>query len=254
MYTDSHCHITCDELFDKLPEVLAGMEDVSRYLIICTSETEFRRAREIKKLDSRARIAFGFYPGDVQQVDADRLAFLEDAFASGDVDVAGEIGLDYYWTKDNKEEQKELFIRQLQLAGKYGLPVAIHMRSADQDTLDILKQYAKTKIIFHCFSSSAETMRQALQLDSLISFAGPITYKNAKHGPACVRECPADRMLTETDSPYLAPVPMRGRRNEPGFVRYTTKKICELKELDEASFCTQIAQNFDGLFQDHPAG
>lgn len=247
MYTDSHCHITCDELWENIEDVLSRMDEVSRCMIVCTNEKELERALSLKeKYPGRFQIAFGWYPGDVDEVEEGRMAYLQAHLDQ--LDVLGEIGLDYHWTSENKEAQKALFIRQLQMADKAGLPVSIHLRDAMGDGLAILQEYGKTPVIFHCWSGSVESMKEALKMDSMISFAGPVTYKNNKHGVACVKACPAERILTETDSPYLSPVPMRGHRNEPAYVAFTTKKICELKELDESVLCPQIRKNYDSLF------
>ena len=225
MYTDSHCHLTCDELYDQLDEVLANMHSLSSCMIMCTNETEFQRALLIKKQDPRFKVAFGFFPGDAKEVSHQDLEQLEMNLKEGLIDVLGEIGLDYYWDDSFKEIQKELFIKQIELANRYKVPISIHMREATNDCLSILKQYAKTKIIFHCFSGSLETMKECLKMNSLISFAGVITFKNAKHAPACVKACPIDRILSETDSPYLTPVPYRGKRNQPAYVEFVEKKI-----------------------------
>ncbi len=249
MYTDSHCHLTCDELYDQLDEVLANMHSLSSCMIMCTNETEFQRALLIKKQDPRFKVAFGFFPGDAKEVSHIDLKQLEMNLKEGLIDVLGEIGLDYYWDDSFKEIQKELFIKQIELANRYKVPISIHMREATNDCLSILKQYAKTKIIFHCFSGSLETMKECLKMNSLISFAGVITFKNAKHAPACVKACPIERILSETDSPYLTPVPYRGKRNQPAYVEFVEKKIAELKESDLKSVCRQIEQNFLSLFE-----
>lgn len=249
MYTDSHCHLTCDELYDQLDEVLANMHSLSSCMIMCTNETEFQRALLIKKQDPRFKVAFGFFPGDAKEVSHQDLEQLEMNLKEGLIDVLGEIGLDYYWDDSFKEIQKELFIKQIELANRYKVPISIHMREATNDCLSILKQYAKTKIIFHCFSGSLETMKECLKMNSLISFAGVITFKNAKHAPACVKACPIDRILSETDSPYLTPVPYRGKRNQPAYVEFVEKKIAELKESDLESVCRQIEQNSLSLFE-----
>ena len=152
------------------------------------------------------------------------------------------------WKETDKMEQKELFIKQIQIANEHNLPISIHMRESTKDCMDILKQYAKTKIIFHCFSGSKETMMECLKMNSMISFAGPITFKNARQAPECIEACPIDRIITETDSPYLTPVPYRGKENEPMYVEYVAKKICEIKQLDEASACKQIEENFNSIF------
>ena len=249
MYTDSHCHLTCDELYDQLDEVLANMHSLSSCMIMCTNETEFQRALLIKKQDPRFKVAFGFFPGDAKEVSHQDLEQLEMNLKEGLIDVLGEIGLDYYWDDSFKEIQKELFIKQIELANRYKVPISIHMREATNDCLSILKQYAKTKIIFHCFSGSLETMKECLKMNSLISFAGVITFKNAKHAPACVKACPIDRILSETDFSYLTPVPDREKRNQPAYVEFVEKKIAELKESDLESVCRQIEQNFLSLFE-----
>ena len=141
-------------------------------------------------------------------------------------------------------------IKQIQMANHANLPISIHMREATKDCLDILKEHAKTKVIFHCFSGSKETMNECLKMGAYISFAGPITFKNNRQGVECATLCPLDRILTETDSPYLTPVPYRGKTNEPKYVEFTTKKICELKEIDVETLCTQISNNFQSLFKE----
>lgn len=249
MVLDSHCHITCDELYEKIDEVLANAGDLSDMLVMCTSPEELERALELKKKHpEKIRVAFGWFPEEAQDFSQEKKDFLEKVLKDGVLDVLGEIGLDYYWDASYKEAQKEMFIYQLKKAGEYGLPVSIHMREASRDTLDILKEHAKTKIIFHCFSGSKEIMEEALKLDSLISFAGPITYKNNKQGPINVAACPADRILTETDSPYLSPVPVRGKRNEPANVHFTEEKIAEIKSMDPDELALQIKKNYDSLF------
>lgn len=248
MYTDSHCHMTCDKLYDRLDEVLANMSEVSSCMIMCTTEEEFLRALHIKKSDPRFKVAFGWFPGDAREIDEEKMQRLENYLKQGLIDVLGEIGLDYYWDKSFNDLQQTLFIRQIELANTYHVPISIHMREATKDCLDILRAHARTKIIFHCFSGSPETMQECLKLNSLISFAGPITFKNARHGPDCVKACPLDRMLSETDSPYLTPVPYRGKRNEPGYVRYVEEKIAQIKDLELEQVCRQIENNFLSLF------
>lgn len=252
MWTDSHCHITCDELYPNVDEIIQNAKDagVDQMLIMCTNLEELERALPIKEKEpERFKVAFGWFPEDAKDITQQDLDTLRDIAMSHKIDVLGEIGLDYYWDKSFKEEQKELFKKQIEIANEAGLPISIHMRDASKDTLDILRELAKTKIIFHCFSGSKETMKEALKMDSLISFAGPITFKNNKSGPENVAACPLDRILSETDSPYLAPVPKRGKRNQPAYVQYTAQKIAEIKNLDEKTVADQIAKNYQTLFQ-----
>lgn len=248
MYTDSHCHITCDDLFERIDEVIENMKDVSSCMIMCTTEEEFKRALPIKEKDSKFKIAWGWFPGDAKEVTEHHYQILQQAIDLKQIDCLGEIGLDYYWDTSFNDIQKEVFIKQIKMANAAILPISIHMRESTKDCMDILREYAKTKIIFHCFSGSVETMKEALKMNSLISFAGPITYKNARQAPDCIKACPIERIITETDSPYLAPVPKRGKQNEPAYVQYVAKKICELKELNEEEACAQIEKNFLSLF------
>ncbi|MBQ0065768.1 MAG: TatD family hydrolase [Firmicutes bacterium] len=249
MYTDSHCHITCDDLYQRIDEVIENMKDVSSCMIMCTTEEEFKRALPIKDKDPKFKIAWGWFPGDAKKITDTHLAILQKAIDQNQIDCLGEIGLDYYWDTSFNDIQKELFIKQIKMANAANLPIAIHMRESTKDCMDILKEYAKTKIIFHCFSGSVETMKEALKMNSVISFAGPITYKNARQAPDCIKACPIERIITETDSPYLAPVPKRGKQNEPAYVAYVAKKIAEFKELDEQFVCEQVEQNFLNIFK-----
>ena len=248
MYTDSHCHITCDDLYERIDEVLQNMKDVSRAMIMCTSEEEFLRALPLKEKDPKFKIAWGWFPEDAKDITEEHFHKLEQAISNHQIDCVGEIGLDYHWDTSFIEEQKRIFIRQIQMANKSHLPISIHMRDATKDCLDILRTYAQTKIIFHCFSGSVETMKECLQMNSFISLGGPVTFKNAKKAKKVAIACPLDRLLSETDCPYMCPEPFRGRQNEPMYVKYVEKKIGELKQLDEDIVCSQIQKNFDSLF------
>lgn len=248
MYTDSHAHITCDDLYARIDEVIQNMNELSHCMIMCTTLAEYERALPIRAKDDRFKIALGWFPGDAKSIKEEGLKTLYEIAQEHKIDCLGEIGLDYYWDTSFNDLQKELFIQQIKIANETGLPISIHMRESTKDCLDLLKEHAKTRIIFHCFSGSVETMKECLKMDSLISFAGPLTFKNARHAPDCVKACPVDRLLSETDSPYLTPVPYRGKQNEPMYVKYVVKKICELKDMDEISLCSQISSNFLSLF------
>ena len=251
MIIDTHCHITCDTLYPDADLIIeeALQQGVDLMMIMCTNKEEYLRAQQLKaKYPEHLKVAYGFYPGDVQDITFEDLADLEAEAKAHHLDVLGEIGLDYYWDTTFKEQQKELFIRQIEIANTTNLPISIHMRDASRDCLDILKAYAKTPIIFHCFSGSLEIMKEALTLNSLISFAGPITYKNNKQGLINVAHCPIDRILSETDSPYLSPVPYRGKTNHPAYVHATVSKIAEIQEVDETVLQQQIRNNFLSLF------
>ncbi len=250
MFTDTHCHLTCDELYDRCEELLdrADQENVDLMMVMATNKEEYLRALKLKeKYPNRIKVAFGWFPGDAKEITQENLDYLRQEALSKRMDVLGEIGLDYYWDKSFKEEQKALFKAQIEIANEANLPISIHMREASQDTLELLR-LAKTPIIFHCFSGSLPIMQEALKLNSFISFAGPITYKNNKQGPINVGACPLDRLLSETDAPYLSPVPKRGKRNEPAYVSFTVDKIAQIKGISQEEIANQIRQNFLSLF------
>ena len=161
----------------------------------------------------------------------------------------GEIGLDYYWNKENKDIQRFAFIEQIKIANELGLPIAIHTREAVMDTLEILKQNPVNKRgVFHCCPFNRELVKEALKLGFYISIAGPVTFKNAKNAPEIIEMIPLDRMLIETDSPYLAPEPVRGTRNDSRNVRHIAKKIAELKGIEIKEVAEATYKNAETLY------
>ena len=162
----------------------------------------------------------------------------------------GEIGLDYYWEKENKELQKQAFIKQIELANEFDLPIAIHCREAINDTLEILKENnVKNKGIFHCCPHNRELIKQALKLGFYISFAGPVTFKNAKNADEVIAMVPKEKMLIETDSPYLSPEPERGTRNNPTKVKYIAQKIAEVKQMTLEEVANQTYENAKQVYK-----
>ena len=163
----------------------------------------------------------------------------------------GEIGLDYYWNKENKELQKYAFIKQIELANKYGLPIVIHTREAIDDTIDIIKNKLTPihKGVFHCCPLNRELVKQALNLGFYISFAGPVTFKNSKNAEEIANLVPIDKMLVETDSPYLAPEPKRGTRNDSRNVKYIIEKIAEFKKMPAEEIAENTYNNAIKIFK-----
>lgn len=249
-YIDTHCHITSDELFGRLHEVIqnAKFHHVEKMLIVCTNWKAYERAKKLAENDEMFDVAMGFHPSDLydfQEADYDRL---ETLLAKDEIVALGEIGLDYHWDTVKKQDQKKGFIRQIKLANKYQKPILIHMRDATADTLEILEEYANTPFLMHCFSGSKETAKIIMHMGGYISFAGPITFKNA-HGllevPAV---CDVHKIFVETDCPYLTPHPFRGKQNEPMYVAYTFEKVCALLQMDEQDLSDQMKQNYEQLF------
>lgn len=182
-------------------------------------------------------LLYGISPNDIEDFSEENLKLIEQMATGEKVVAIGEIGLDYYWNKDNKELQKKLFIKQIEIANKLDLPIVIHTRDAAVDTIQILQEHpVNKKGIFHCCPLNQELIKAGLQLGFYISFSGNITFKNAKSFE-CVNLVPMDRILIETDSPYLSPEPYRGKRNDSSKVKLVAAKIAEIKgiSLDEVA-------------------
>lgn len=250
MIIDTHAHITCDRLFQRFDEIKqnASDADVKHILIVCTGFEEAKRAIELAKEDKMFDVAFGIHPCDLNEMNEEKWEQLKKILDEKEVIALGEIGLDYHWDTVEKDIQKQGFIRQLQIANEKNLPVIIHMREATKDTLEILNEYAKTKVLMHCYSGSVETARELWKKGVYTSFAGPITFKNSRGLNDVVKEAPIDKIFVETDCPYLTPHPYRGSENEPKYARLNFVKLCELKEMNEADVALQMVKNYETFF------
>lgn len=245
-YLDSHCHINDESYLEDLDDVLDRMliNKVTKAMLVCVSLDDYKRSLSIKKEGISFKKAIGVYP---EYTDMDDDTFNEYVRLMKTCDAVGEIGLDYHWYKDTKEKQKELFIKQIKLANDLNKPIIVHAREALADTYEILKKYP-CRGVLHCYSGSSELAREFVKLGYYISIGGPITFKNAREPLEVVKSVPLDKLLIETDSPYLTPVPNRGKRNEPSNVVYTARKIMETIGIDENTFLNQINANYDALF------
>lgn len=175
--------------------------------------------------------AVGIHPEDMGECDPEDLAKIRELAEHPKCVAIGEVGLDYYWDASRKEEQKLLFRQQIELAIELCKPIIVHDREAHQDSLDLVREYPEARGVFHCYSGSAEMAQELLKRGWYLGFDGPITYKNARKAIEVLEICPTDRMLIETDSPYLSPVPQRGKRNDSRNLRYVIDKIAEVKSL-----------------------
>ena len=245
-YLDSHCHINDESYLEDLDEVLDRMliNKVTKAMLVCVSLDDYQRSLNIKKEGIEFKKAIGVYP---EYTDMDDKTFEEYVSLMKNCDAVGEIGLDYHWYKDTKDKQKELFIKQIKIANDLNKPIIVHAREALADTYEILKKYP-CKGVLHCYSGSSELAKEFVKLGYYISIGGPITFKNAKEPLEVVKSVPLDKLLIETDSPYLTPVPNRGKRNEPSNVIYTAAKIIKTIGVDEETFLKQINVNYDSLF------
>ncbi len=236
---DSHSHLN-DEKFDEdREEQIKKIREsgVSNFITAGYSVESSKKALEIAKKYDFIYTTAGVSPNDIPQTEEElwkQLAEIEKIVEKNKEKICaiGEIGLDYYWNTDNKELQKKAFIEQIKIANKYNLPIVIHTREAVMDTLQILKENKVTKTgVFHCCPQNRELIKEVLKLGFYISFAGPITFKNSKNAEEMINLVPNDRILIETDSPYLAPEPVRGTRNTPANVKYIAQKIADVKGL-----------------------
>lgn len=232
---DSHCHLD-DEKFDIDREKIINdifNSDITKLISAGYSLESSKKAIELTKKYPQIYTVCGVSPNDIpQNLESlkQELEEIEKLAKSEKVLAIGEIGLDYYWNKENKDLQKYAFTKQIELANKLNLPIVIHTREAVMDTLEILKKNLVIKKgVFHCCPLNKELVKEALKLEFYISFAGVVTFKNSKNADEIISLVPDDKILIETDSPYLSPEPLRGKRNDPRNVRYTAEKIAKVK-------------------------
>jgi TatD DNase family protein len=253
MYVDSHCHLTFEGLAERIGEVRAAMAQaqVDRALVICTTIEEFERVHALALAHDNFWCSVGVHPdtegGHEPSVD-DLLA----RAALPRVVAIGETGLDYYRlagrSVGDMAWQRDRFRVHIRAAKAAAKPLIVHTRSASADTLSILREEGVSSGVFHCFTETAEVARAALDLGFFISFSGIVTFRNAQDLRDVARFVPLDRLLIETDSPYLAPVPHRGKQNEPAFVPFVAAQIAQLRGLTNESVARLTSANFERLF------
>jgi len=259
MFTDSHCHLNFPDFKDQMPEVLAAMREamVTRALCICTTLEEFDDVFALAQQHPHLWATVGVHP-DNEGVREPTLEDLLQRAAMPRVVGIGETGLDYYRLNGRSVAdmawQRERYRIHIQAARRTGLPLVIHTRSASDDTLAILREVGgagatdAARGVFHCFTETADVARAALDLGFYISFSGIITFKSAADLREVVGFVPMDRLLIETDSPYLAPVPYRGKTNSPAYVPWVAKQVAELKGLSLEAVAEATTANFLSLF------
>ena len=255
-FFDSHAHYD-DEKFDvDRQEVINKIyrEGITRVVSAGYSIDGSEKAIDISKRFDFIFATCGVSPNDIpdsiEEWDIQKEK-LQSLLKNEKVVAVGEIGLDYYWNKENKELQKSIFIDQIKIANEYNMPIVIHTREAVMDTIDILKNVIRVKKagVFHCCPQNRELIKEALKLGFFISFAGPITFKSSKNACEIVNMVPLDRLLIETDSPYLTPEPNRGKRNDSSNIKYTAQKIADFRgiSLEKVAKCTY--ENANRIFE-----
>ena len=246
---DSHCHLNMEGLAERLPEVFTKMNEnqVRQAIAISVSRNSFDEVLQLAQTYEHIYASVGIHPDNATEPE-----FSEDelvAHASHPKVVGiGETGLDYHWCEGDLTWQHNRFITHIQAAKRANVPLIVHTRDAAADTLQILRDNQAKKILIHCFTEDIDFARQVLDLDGYISFSGIVTFKNAKNIQAAAQYCPLDRILVETDAPYLAPVPHRGKTNEPAFVRHTPQFLAQLRGDTLENVAAQTTANFYRLF------
>ncbi len=230
---DSHSHYN-DEKFDIDREELIKKvyeDGITRTVCVGYNVEKSKFALEIANSYDFIFATCGISPNDVEDFSMENLEKIEEVGKNKKIVAIGEIGLDYYWNKENKEKQKDLFIKQIEIANRLNKPIVIHTRDAYIDTIEILKKHpVNKKGIFHCCPLNQELIKEGLKLGFYISFSGNITFKNAKSESA-VALVPMEKMLIETDSPYLTPEPFRGKRNNPAMVKLVAERVSQIKGI-----------------------
>lgn len=257
-FFDSHSHYN-DEKFDEDREQIIKStydEGVTKFVCAGYNIPSSIHSLELSKKYEYIYSIIGISPNDIPQTEeelwkeVDKISKMAILNQGKKLVAIGEIGLDYYWNKENKELQKEAFIKQIGLANLLKLPIVIHSRDASVDTIDIISKYKVDKAgIFHCCQLNQELVKNALELGYYISFAGPITFKNSKSAPDVINMVPMDKILIETDSPYLSPEPFRGKRNDCRNVKFVAQKIAEVKGISVEEVAKTTYENAVRIFE-----
>ncbi len=249
---DTHAHYT-DKRLRKQPELLDEIfaSDVSHIVTVSTNLTDAPKCAELAKKYENLYATAGIHPHDTGHSGKldDAMNILSEQLQAEKVVALGEIGLDYHYNHSEPEVQMQFFRAQMELAAEKNLPVIIHDREAHGDTMDMLREF-KNRVtgVLHCYSGSAEQVKEYVKMGWYISFSGVITYENAVKSHEAILATPSDKLLVETDCPYLSPVPMRKKCNHSGYLHYTAEKAAEILQMDYEAFCDLEIQNAKRLF------
>ncbi|MCI7238199.1 MAG: TatD family hydrolase [Anaerococcus sp.] len=247
---DSHAHLT-DEAFDEDRSFL--IRDLSNFSIEAvinpgTNLADSKKAVDLAKEYNNIYAQVGIHPEEIEDMGEDDLAQIEELAQNDRVVAIGEIGLDYYYRDDNKKEQTEVFRAQLDLARKANKPVVVHTREVGYDAYEILKDYTDLKVQIHCFSEGEDLLQKYMDLGFYISIGGVVTFKNGLNEKAAAALCPIERLMLETDSPYLSPEPYRGKRNDPRRIIEIARAIADIRGMDLKKLCKRTSKNVQEFF------
>jgi len=249
---DTHCHLTFDDLVTDIEAVLARSREagVTGWITVGTDPEHNQKAVELAERFENIYAAIAIHPHDAKTVTADILKELRELAQHNKVVAVGETGLDYHYNYSKPQDQTRAFASQLKIAKDLNLPVIIHCRKAFDETVEILEQFGDVKkVVFHCFSGSAEQAKVVLDRGFHISFTGVVTFKNAEKTRRAAKVVPLDRLMVETDCPYMSPEPMRKQKvNEPGLMIHTVAFLAKLKEMDLGDFAEAVTATSRAFF------
>ena len=249
---DSHCHLDHEPLLSDLKNVIQRSKDigVKKLLTISTSIESFSRVKEIVNKDDIIFGTIGIHPHETDNNYVDAEFFKKNLNENKKIIGVGETGLDFYYDNSDRAKQIKSFKIHIEAALKANIPLIIHSRNAEEDTFNILNKFKKydLKILMHCFTGSKDFAKKLLDLNSYFSASGIITFKNSVDLQETFKFIPLEKILIETDSPYLAPVPNRGKKNEPSFIKFTAEKLALIKEITPEHLVKATSSNFNNLF------
>ena len=250
---DSHCHLDHSPLYEKLDEIVnrAELSGVECLLTISTTLQSFEMIKKIILKYKNIYGSIGIHPHETKDhINVDKKKLISLRNENNKIIGIGETGLDFYYQNSEKLIQKKKFIEHIETATDLDLPVIVHSRNAEIDTFNILKDFSSRnpKILMHCFTGSSDFLKKMLSLGAYISLSGIITFNKSKELQKTTSSIPIDRILIETDSPYLAPMPKRGSANEPSFIKYTAMKLAEIKQISYDDLIVYTSNNFNKLF------
>ena len=249
---DSHCHLDHEPLINNLSDVITRSKaaGVNKILTICTTKESYKNILSIVKHDPMIYGTFGIHPHETNKDKVTKDQILNEISKEKKIIGVGETGLDFYYNNSDKEAQIKSFHEHIEASIDLNMPLIIHSRNAENETFDILNEYANRniKILMHCFTGSLNFAKKLMKLNAYFSASGIITFKNSLDLQKTFEQIPTDKLLVETDSPFLAPVPMRGKKNEPSYVKYTLEKLSNIKSINSQELDKITTNNFNNLF------
>jgi TatD DNase family protein len=249
---DSHCHLDHEPLFENINEVIKRSKDIGlqKLLTISTTLNSFDKIKDIVNIDPMIFGTFGIHPHETEANQVNKETLVKTISKFKKIIGVGETGLDFFYNHSNKERQIDSFKDHIEASIELKMPIIIHSRNAEDETFNILNSYnnKNLKILMHCFTGSYEFSKKLLSLGAFFSASGIITFKNSAELQNTFKKIPLDKLLIETDSPFLAPIPMRGKRNEPSFIKYTLEKLSSIKEKSPEEMSILTSNNFNELF------